>query len=119
MKGKLTRVQKKTLKDMKRMYPMTTDEAYPPNTDQIDQPVIHADINKPVKIEYYAHGKVLSVFLIHKGSNQMEREQLAQEMGIQFFDRFVLDDGRVDAKVTDQKGFTDEYGRLWIVENKL
>lgn len=101
-----------------RQYPMTKEECYPPSPDRIDQPEINADVQKPVYIEYYAHGKMVGHNMIPKGSNQADRETYAKNVNIEFFDEFRLDKDRVVAKFTNETGFVDDYGKLWIVENK-
>ena len=96
---------------------MTKDEAYPASPDRID-PVGQTDPEHRVRIEYYAHGTFIGQTMIKKGQNQSDRETAAKETNIEFFDEFRLDNGRVVAKLTDQRGFFDEQGKLWIVENK-
>ena len=105
------------MKRANRLYPMTTDEAYPPGKDEVDQPKTHYDIDRSVSIEYFLKGVSQAKLLICKGSNQADRERLAKENGVLEFDQFRLDGVRVIASLTDQNGFIDDHGRLWIVEN--
>jgi len=72
-----------------------------------------------VKIEYFNKGKSLGVFNIKAGSGDKDRMELAEENSIDVFDRFILDDGRLDVARLDVEGFyVDSRGFLWIVKGK-
>jgi hypothetical protein len=54
-----------------------------------------------VKIEFYAEGRHLGAYLCPAGSSQEQRNRVAKNHGIDFYDKFILDDGRVTGFVRD------------------
>jgi len=72
-----------------------------------------------VKIEYFCKGKSLGVFDVKRGSNNTDRNEVAEANGIDIYDRFILDDGRLDVSLLEcDSYYVDSEGFLWIVKGK-
>jgi hypothetical protein len=73
------------------------------------------DPDLPVQIDFYKDGFFQKSGYVPKGSSQEDREKEAKRLGIENFDEFKLDRGRVMCSmVKDGSAFMDSKGRVWI-----
>ena len=70
-----------------------------------------------VKIEFFLGSKSLGAFPLKDGSNHDDRVEVAQVNGIDFFDEYHLDDGRVVARM-EKNYYVDSEGHLWAVNSQ-
>jgi hypothetical protein len=71
-----------------------------------------------VKIEFFRDGKSLGSFPLKKNSNDIDRDEVAEVNQIGVYDRFKLDDGRIDCwKPVCDTYYVDSKGQIWLVNN--
>lgn len=70
-----------------------------------------------VQIEFFAGSKSLGKFPLKAHSNHEDRVEVAKVNGIDFFDEYILDNGRVVARV-EKNYYVDSEGRLWAVNSQ-
>jgi len=73
--------------------------------------------DKPTKIEFFYLGESIGTTFVKMRSAQADRVAAALSIGINTFDRFILDDGRVDASLVENRSFIDAEGRTWLFTN--
>jgi hypothetical protein len=69
------------------------------------------------KIEFFQNNKSLGVFDCPERSSLKERDEVAANHGIDHYDRFILDNGRVTARMLKDR-YVDTEGRIWIYKTK-
>lgn len=67
-------------------------------------------------ITFRNKGKDLGIYGLKERSNHEDREQVAKENGIEDFDEFILDAGRVWCQRMDLNGsvWLDHHGKAWL-----
>ncbi len=71
------------------------------------------------KIEFFLEGKLLGEHVLNHGSFSTDRQQCARNLDIDKYDRFVIDDGRLDSDIFIKNNKGNEIGQYMIEEINL
>lgn len=78
-------------------------------------------MEEDVLIDFLLNGRIIASGRVKSGSCQADREAVAIKLGVDYFNGFILDKGRVEARKGQRlNGFVDNKGYLWhIVDPKI
>jgi hypothetical protein len=93
-----------------RSYPnLLCSSCLPISREESKKVCHHTGLSKSVKIEYYIGNDKLGESYVSEASTSTSRKEEAKNIGIEYYDRFVLGNGRFDSRnlILDGKIYSD------------